>query len=137
MAPDPEQGPFLYALFTDPETGEWVSKKYGGRMRIKPNTPTIGKDSDGFFRGPPIGAYPRGFKAVRKKGPSTSGGPELSVCSIYGHCYCVDKTVADKAHKACCMCAHQRASDRDRFIESLRRQEHAVCNWPGHSRMVD
>ena len=92
-------------------------------------------DKDKFYQGPPIGTYPRKVKAIR--GPSTPGGPALSVCSIYGHCYCIAKAVAGKAHKACCMCDHQRASDRDRFVESLERENRAARNWPGCHRMID
>ncbi len=93
---------------------------------------------DGFFQPPPIGAYPRKVKATRKAPPD----PELSVCSMYGHCYCTDKTVNDKAHKVCCMCHHQlhsRAPWHPTWPRgpSLIREDQAVHNFPGIHRMID
>ena len=83
--------------------------------------------------GAPIGTYPHKVKVVRRPGPI----PELSVCSIYGHCYCGDKSANSKPHVVCCMCGHQRSSDGARFAESLKR-ERVVVNRCGTdlSRMI-
>lgn len=79
--------------------------------------------------GPPIGTYPftkKTIKAVRRAPCAVRRaplGPELSVCSMYGHCYCVDKMVANKTHKVCCMCDHQHTANDVRWTKSFQNEQ--------------